>query len=113
MKERTALPNLAFAQDDAWNVASHGRFDAIFCCGLFYHLDRPRRFSRCWLDRPRVLILQTHFATEQPGRTFALSDLTEHEGFRGRWWTEFEDDAAFANRANARWASWTTGARSG
>lgn len=107
VQSRTALPNLAFAQDDAWNVAAHGRFDAIFCCGLFYHIDRPRRFLELLASTgARILILQTHFATHQPGCKFALTDLTEHEGLRGRWWTEFENEAAFADRANARWASW-------
>ena len=44
VQSHTNLPNLEFVQDDAWNIASYGTFDAVFCCGLFYHLDRPKRF---------------------------------------------------------------------
>jgi 2-polyprenyl-3-methyl-5-hydroxy-6-metoxy-1,4-benzoquinol methylase len=42
VKSRTSLPNLVFAKDDAWNIGNHGMFDVVFCCGLLYHLDRPR-----------------------------------------------------------------------
>jgi 2-polyprenyl-3-methyl-5-hydroxy-6-metoxy-1,4-benzoquinol methylase len=41
VKDRIRLPNLKFIKDNAWNIASYGRFDVIFCCGLLYHLDRP------------------------------------------------------------------------
>jgi len=44
VKANTDLPNLQFVQDDAWNLARYGTFDAIFCCGLLYHLDRPSQF---------------------------------------------------------------------
>ena len=44
VKERTNLENLEFVRDDAWNLAKYGTFDCAFCCGLFYHLDRPRQF---------------------------------------------------------------------
>ncbi|MCB4825211.1 class I SAM-dependent methyltransferase [Roseicella aerolata] len=44
VKERAGLPNLNFVKDDAWKVAEHGPFDVIYCCGILYHLDRPREF---------------------------------------------------------------------
>ncbi len=107
VQENTDLPNLTFIQDDAWNVDRHGPFDAIFCCGLFYHFDRPKKFLEL-LSRvtSKVLILQTHFSTEQPNPTYRLSDLCENEGLRGRWFTEFHNQDEFENRDNLKWASW-------
>jgi SAM-dependent methyltransferase len=107
VQARTRLPNLAFVQDDARNVHTHGPFDAVFCSGLLYHLDRPRQFlADLAAVTTRLLILQTHFATAEPSAKFPLSDLTEHEGLQGRWYTEFADDAAFQDRGESRWAAW-------
>jgi SAM-dependent methyltransferase len=107
VKERTNLPNLEFVQDDAWNVERYGTFDAVFCCGLLYHFDRPRRFLEILSSvTTRVLILQTHFSTERPNPALGLSDLDANEGLQGRWFTEFSDDREFADRDAKRWASW-------
>ncbi|MGO9583348.1 MAG: class I SAM-dependent methyltransferase, partial [Acidimicrobiales bacterium] len=38
------LPNLHFVRDDARNLGEYGPFDAVFCCGLLYHLDRPASY---------------------------------------------------------------------
>jgi hypothetical protein len=100
VKERTNLPNLQFVRDDAWNLAKYGSFDAVFCCGLFYHLDRPREFLRLLSDvTTRTLILNTHFANKR-------LLMSAHEGLRGRWYSEFRNDAEFRNRDKMRWASW-------
>ena len=131
VQSRVNLPNLHFVRDDVWNIADHGVFDAMFCCGLFYHLDKPRAFLDL-LSRvtKRVLILQTHFSEAgdapswiHPRRlrralsriiplkntattTHKLSFLTRHEGIPGRWFSEFRNERAFRDRANRRWASW-------
>ena len=129
----TNLPNLTFVQDDAWNLARYGPFDAVFCCGLLYHLDRPRQFLGLLADvTSRMVVLDTHVA---PDRTslqpmlpravrvplarllarydrggslsrYVLSRMTRHEGVEGRWYLEFPSDDAFRARATARWASW-------
>src|SRR6516225_770308 len=39
VKANTRLPSLDFVFDNAWNIARYGSFDAVFCCGLLYHLD--------------------------------------------------------------------------
>jgi ubiquinone/menaquinone biosynthesis C-methylase UbiE len=39
-------------------------------------------------------------------REFNLSELTENERLRGRWYTEFADDEAFSKRDSSKWASW-------
>ena len=129
VQANTSLPNLEFVRDDAWNLAKYGQFDVVFCCGLFYHLDRPKQFLEVLAaTTSRVLILQTHFAVRTrslisylpaPLRQFAgtrwrqtstakysLSNLTTHEGLPGRWYSEFLTDASFRNREGARWSSW-------
>jgi ubiquinone/menaquinone biosynthesis C-methylase UbiE len=131
VQSKVNLPQLDFVRDDVWNIEKYGVFDAIFCCGLFYHLDRPREFLDL-LSRvtKRVLILQTHFAEAgdspsfiHPRRlrrlvsrilplkntattTHKLSFLTKHEGLPGRWFPEFRNERAFRDRENRRWASW-------
>ena len=39
-------------------------------------------------------------------REFNLSELTENETLRGRWYTEFANDEAFSKRDSAKWSSW-------
>lgn len=107
VKERVDLPNLDFVQDDAWHVDRHGEFDVTFCCGLYYHLDRPRSFLELLSKvTRRVLILQTHFSTAADNPRFNLSPPAQCEGLEGRWYSEFADDEAFAGRAGSRWSSW-------
>jgi SAM-dependent methyltransferase len=131
VQSRVNLPNLEFVCDDVWNIAAHGTFDAVFCCGLFYHLDKPREFLDL-LSRVtrRLAILQTHFSEAgdspsfiRPRRlrralarilplkntattTHKLSVLSENEGLPGRWLPEFRSKRAFLDRKNRRWASW-------
>jgi SAM-dependent methyltransferase len=131
VQSRVNLPRLEFVRDDVWNIEKYGTFDATFCCGLFYHLDRPREFLQL-LARVtrRVLILQTHFsqASDSPSfihprrlrrllsrllplrntatTTHKLSFRTTHEGLPGRWFPEFRNERAFRDRENRRWASW-------
>ncbi len=129
VKSRTSLPNLEFVKDNALNIAKHGVFDVVFCCGLLYHLDKPRHFLETLSSvTTKLMILQTHFATnavnmrsrlpwwmrqvlakiEGGDRTdrFVLSQLSENEGLAGRWYTEFPNEKAFNKRENVKWASW-------
>ena len=130
VQSKVDLPNLEFVLDDVWNIAAHGTFDAVFCCGLFYHLDKPREFLNLLSQvTKRLLILQTHFSEAkdspsfiQPRRfrralarvfplkntgttTHKLSFLSENEGLPGRWMPEFRNKRAFLDRENRRWAS--------
>jgi hypothetical protein len=74
------VDNVSFVEADleTAELARLGRFDALFCVGLLYHLRRPwlllDRFP-AWSDR---VFLQTHFAAAAeetadglPGRTYA------------------------------------------
>ena len=128
VKSKTSLPNLVFAKDNALNIAKHGMFDAVFCCGLLYHLDRPKQFLETLSSvTTKLVILQTHFSTDTfytrlrlptwmrkalakatKGRTdkYSLSRVSENEGLAGRWYTEFADEGSFDKRETIKWASW-------
>lgn len=107
VKEHTNLPNLEFVRDDAWNVAKYGVFDCIFCCGLLYHLDRPKQFLQLLGSVTRhLVILQTHFASDQANAKHKLSAIAENEGLLGRWHTEFGDLESYTNRETFKWSSW-------
>jgi SAM-dependent methyltransferase len=89
LAERLKLSNLRFVQDDVRNVfGPESEWDAVFCCGLLYHLDDPVAFLR-QLGRAtrRLLIAQTHYSTRPDAK---------HEGHRGHWYDE----------GRGRWESW-------
>ena len=102
VKERLALPNLMFVNDDVWNVASYGMFDVIFCCGLLYHLDRPKQFLHLLASQThKAVFIKTATASDRVEGT-ALSEVTTHEGLSGRWFPE----PAVPRTENELWASW-------
>jgi len=71
VQSKVSLPNLEFVRDDVWNIAAYGAFDAVFCCGLFYHLDKPREFLNLLSQvTKRLLILQTHFSEAKDSPSF-------------------------------------------
>jgi Methyltransferase domain len=131
VQSKVNLPNLDFVKDDVWNTATYGPFDITFCCGLFYHVDKPRELLKLLSTvTNKLLILQTHFAEAKdsppvirPRRfrralarvlplrntgttTHKLSFMSENEGLPGRWVKEFRTRRAFDDRENRRWASW-------
>jgi len=132
VKSKTDLPHLEFVQDNALNIARHGVFDAVFCCGLLYHLDRPKQYLETLSAvTKKLLILQTHFSLIDPSDMkfrlpikvrkvlarllrlrepqpvkFRLSSPSENEGLAGRWYTEFSDDESFSKRETLKWHSW-------
>ena len=130
VKSKTSLPNLAFIKDNAWNIVKYGMFDVVFCCGLLYHLDRPKKFLEIVSSvTKKVVILQTHFSIDtiydkiyarlptvarkvltriikSPADKHELARVSVNEGLRGRWYTEFADDESFRQRGNSKWASW-------
>jgi SAM-dependent methyltransferase len=107
VKAHVDLPNLRFARDDVWNIQKYGEFDAIFCSGLLYHLDRPLEFLK--MISPlcgRVIILNTHVAREPPNSNFSLGEMTEHEGASGKWYHEFDPASPDLDQEEIRWSSW-------
>ncbi len=109
VKSKTDLPNLTFVKDNAWNLPKYGKFDGVFCCGLLYHLDEPRKFIEMISSLTnRIAIFQTHFAAtyEVQHPHHNLSPLTTNEGVPGRWFAEFTDKDSFRKREDHRWSSW-------
>ena len=104
VKAATDLPHLSFVCDDVRNLENHGVFDGIFCCGILYHLDEPRKFMEQMRRVCRlVLIIDTQVAAEQPNRKFKVSQVKQNEGMTGRWFSEFADEN---QRHTDRWSSW-------
>jgi len=113
IRARTALPNLRFICDDAWNVAAHGPFDIVFCVGLHYHIADQRRFlGEMGRACRRAIVMDTFVAPEDDAAAavgiYSLSPLDWHEGLPGRWFVEHELDAAAdkAKLETLKWASW-------
>ncbi|GJE15208.1 class I SAM-dependent methyltransferase [Methylobacterium longum] len=107
VRERAGTNGLDFVNDDVWNLADHGTFEAAFCCGLLYHLDKPVEFIRLMSRHVRdVLILHTHFATDRDETMFNLSPLTENEGLPGRWMHEHDLDDT-EKLEEHKWTSWS------
>jgi SAM-dependent methyltransferase len=104
VKQATNLANLEFVRDDVRNLEKYGQFNAIFCCGILYHLDEPRKFLE-QMNRvcEQVLIVDTHVAAERPNQKFSVSKVTQHEGLTGRWFAEFARDS---DRHADKWSSW-------
>lgn len=109
VKQRTNLPNLRFVKDDVLNVGKYGPFNAVFCCGLLYHLDKPRAFIKTVSEiTSHIVIIQTHFATAKAANKFGLSDLIQHDGAQGRWYHEYQQGIASDHLDHQlRWASWS------
>ncbi len=108
VKSKTNLPNLSFVQDDVLNIEQHGIFDAAFCCGILYHLDKPKAFLEKLAKQTRkLIIIQTHFslANEFITPNFKLSPIEMNEGLKGRWYKEFAADETAESRQLMRWSS--------
>jgi SAM-dependent methyltransferase len=105
--DRVGLSNLRFVKDDAWQAELLGQFDCVFCGGLLYHIDRVAAFADLLSSLTnQLLIVNTHFAVESGPQQHKLDPITEHDGYRGRWYTEFPDLATFANREQYHLSSW-------
>jgi SAM-dependent methyltransferase len=102
------LPNLHFVRDDARNLGEYGPFDAVFCCGLLYHLDRPASYLKLLGQQTnRLLILQTHYALPHSTPAhFSLSELTEHDGYLGRWYQEFPEGTDQSDIEASSWSAY-------
>jgi hypothetical protein len=105
--DKIGLSNLRFVRDDAWQSELLGQFDAVFCGGLLYHIDRVAAFADLLSSiATQLLIVNTHFAVESGPQQHRLDPITEHDGYRGRWYTEFPDETTFADREQFHLSSW-------
>jgi SAM-dependent methyltransferase len=64
------------------DLAAFGRFDAVFCCGLLYHLPEPWKLIEQIARVSRNLFIWTHYARE------GMVDATAH-GLKGMRYREF------------------------
>lgn len=84
LQAQLALPNLRFAHADVRQYLRSieilgGRYDAVFCCGLLYHLDKPAEFLQLVGRLTPLLILNTHYSAQPDA---------ENEGYEGHWYND-------------------------
>jgi SAM-dependent methyltransferase len=86
---KLALPNLRFGKADVRAVmAEPDEWDAVFACGILYHLENPVAFlHQLGKVTRRLLIVQSHFSVRPDA---------EHEGRSGHWYAE----------GATRWSAW-------
>ena len=79
VREILQVGNIDFVQANLETIelAQFGRFDAIYCCGLLYHLPEPWRLTAQFRGIADGVFLWTHCSTEE-----AATSLTD--GYRGR-----------------------------
>jgi hypothetical protein len=132
VKSNLNLPNLNFAQDDVRNLAKYGKFDITICYGLLYHLNDPIQFLKTVSEcTTRVLFLNTHFAPDrdlrydlgflnryviapiqkrtklfQHTQNYRLSGIQQNEGYSGRWFREWNENAGKDKIEKMLWASY-------
>lgn len=104
-KEVLDLQNLDFRQDDVRNISveSYGRFDAVICSGVLYHLaavDAIALINTMYEMAHRLIVIDTHVALEPEKRV--LHDSGEYWGSIFR---EHHDHATTEEKAKSRWAS--------
>ena len=92
--------NVEFATQDLESVdlGAHGRFDAVFCAGLLYHLAAPWRLLAEVARVSDRLFLDTHYWPWE-----ATADV---EGYRGGWVEEGGPEDALSGRG--RRSLWLT-----
>jgi SAM-dependent methyltransferase len=76
------VENVTFVEADLQTLplASLGRFDAVFCSGLLYHLPRPWLLLDQFSAVTGNVLVSTHYAAEA---------TREVDGIPGRWTREF------------------------
>lgn len=90
-QELFAVPNIQFIQANLETItlAEFGAFDAIYCCGLLYHLPEPWQLVKQFAGVAPGLFLWTHCAAEE------LADVFLH-GYKGRRYSEGGTDEALS-----------------
>lgn len=132
LKDNLKLDNLSFVTDDVRNMSKYGAFDIVLCYGLLYHLDDPAGFLKTiGAGTKKLLLLNTHFAPErdaryslgpinkffiaplqkrikalQTNKNYRLSRITQNEGYKGRWFWEWNKGISRKNIETLLWASY-------
>ncbi len=100
-----ALGNLEFRQDDVRNVSeqTYGRFDAIICSGILYHLpasDAVALIRNMHAMVERVVVIDTHIALAPLERV-----VCGGEEYWGSVYREHADDATAEQKTKVLWSS--------
>lgn len=101
VQELLHVPNAEFAQANLENtdLAAFGKFDAIFCSGLIYHLPEPWKLISQLAAIAPHLFIWTHYAAEADTEVFA-------DGLRGK--IRAEGGAADPLSGMSATATWLT-----
>jgi hypothetical protein len=93
--------NVEFAQANLEHsdLTAFGKFDAVFCCGLLYHLPEPWRLIEQLPAVAPVLFIWTQYASEQDGRDVG-------DGLRGKIHQEGGTDEPLSGMSST--AIWLT-----
>ena len=99
------LKNLNFRQDDVRNISvrTYGRFDAIICSGILYHLpaaDVISLINTMHEMTSRLVVIDTHVALE-PKEKF----LNGRDEYWGELFREHSDHATAEEKKRSVWAS--------
>lgn len=103
-KRKFSYPNIQYFQDDVRNLSlAYGKFDAVLCLGILYHLDAPDCFallesisSVC----DGFAIIDTHFALK-------ASATASYKGrnYMGWQYTEYYQEPSKEVEEASRWAA--------
>jgi SAM-dependent methyltransferase len=99
VQELLQIRTVEFAQANLEHaeLRGFGNFDAIFCCGLLYHLPEPWKLIQQCLSIARMLFIWTQYATENEARDLG-------NGLRGKTHIEGGPDEPLSGMsATATW----------
>lgn len=99
LQQLLQVPNVEFVQANLEhaNVTAFGKFDAVFCCGLLYHLPEPWRLLEQLPEIAPVLFIWTQYAPENEARDLG-------DGLRGKTHVEGGADEPLSGMsATAMW----------
>lgn len=101
LQELLRVENAEFAQAnlEETDLSSYGKFDAVFCCGLLYHLPKPWELMQRLSSIAPILFLWTAYAAENEA-------LELPNGMRGKIHIEGGPDEPLSGMSST--ATWLT-----
>lgn len=101
VQELLRVKNAEFAQTnlEEADLSSYGKFDAVFCCGLLYHLPKPWELIQRLSSVAPILFLWTSYAPEK-------ASMELPNGLRGKIQSEGGPDEPLSGLSPT--ATWLT-----
>jgi hypothetical protein len=105
-KDALELANLKFIQGDVREISAEslGKFDAIICSGILYHLQAPdvwQLIRNMFAMTKRLVVIDTHVAL-----TAETNVSLEGVEYSGKQFFEHSDADSQELKAKRLWASW-------